>query len=71
MEMNAKGKGEVMSVPELASWLGMKPRWAWKHVPTKRIPGMFYVGRNVRFERAAIEKHRLATGQILLPKGNR
>lgn len=55
---------------ELLAYLRIKSlRWLETH--RSRIPGAFRVGRLWRYDRVAIEKQRLTTGQVLLPTKGR
>lgn len=62
---------EILTPEQLADWLQVGPQWVLKNTLARRIPGQFKAGRSWRYDRPAIERHRLATGEVLLPKGKR
>lgn len=59
---------EVFTPEELADFLRVRLGWVHKETQARRLPGMFKVGRYWRYKRADIEKQRVLTGQVLLPK---
>lgn len=66
--MGPNSTKEMLTASDLGDWLQVGPKWVEKNTQARRIPGQFKAGRSWRYDRAAIEKQRLATGQILLPK---
>lgn len=49
----------------LELYLAVGPDWVEKNTLAKRIPGAFKVGKGWRYEKAAIDLHRLTTGKVL------
>lgn len=67
--MDTQSYPENLTPAQLQDWLQVGEKWVEKNTQARRIPGQFKAGKYWRYERAAIEKHRLATGDVLLPKG--
>lgn len=62
---------DILTPDQLADWLQVGPQWVLKNTLARRLPGQFKAGRSWRYDRAAIEKHRLTYGDVLLPKRKR
>lgn len=65
--MNNTERG-AYTVHELAARVGCSTKAVRKWAAARRLPGMFRAGRSLRFDAAEVSR-RLATGELLLPKG--
>lgn len=69
--MEPQSYPEILTPPQLADWLQVGEKWVEKNTQARRIPGQFKAGKYWRYDRLAIEKHRLATNSVLLPEGRK
>ncbi len=69
--MEPQASPENLTPEQLADWLQVGEKWVEKNTQDRRIPGQFKAGKYWRYNRASIEKQRLTTGSVLLPKAAR
>lgn len=63
----AQVEQELLTVPEVAKMCSMSEKFIYKHIASKRMPGMVKCGRYWRFRASEVRK-RFISGNLLLDK---